>query len=57
LFEAIFLEGTVVLGDAIIQALSATAKKLGAPHRELLDSQVLLGDPALRLKGVTPEKR
>ena len=55
--QTIFQEGTDVLGDAVIQALRATAKKLGASHRELLDSQVLLGDPALRLKGVNLQKR
>jgi hypothetical protein len=55
LLQAVFQEGAEVLGDAVVLSLTATAKKLGAQHRELLDSQILFGDPAQRLKGVNAD--
>jgi hypothetical protein len=44
-----------VLGDAVLEALAAVAGT-AAGQREILDTQVLLGDPALGLKGLEAPK-
>ena len=49
-FLRVFFEQRVdVLGDVILQAF-ASAGNTAAGGREILDTQVLLGDPALVLK-------
>jgi fimbrial isopeptide formation D2 family protein len=49
-FLRVFFEQRVdVLGDAILEAL-ASAANTAAGKREILDTQVLIGDPALGLK-------
>ncbi|MCP4657331.1 MAG: hypothetical protein GY856_18120, partial [bacterium] len=48
--EAVFEQGVDVVGDAVLYAQGAAAARLAGNRRDILDSQVLLGDPALRLK-------
>ena len=52
--RAVYEEGVVILGDAVLRALSVAATKRASGRREVLETQVLLGDPALRLKGTSP---
>jgi hypothetical protein len=51
--EAVYQEGIETLGDAVLHALRVAATHHAAGNREVLDTQVLLGDPALRLKAAT----
>ncbi len=48
--RAVYEEGVDILGDAVLHALSVAATKHASGRREVLETQVLLGDPALRLK-------
>ncbi len=48
--RAVYEEGIVILGDAVLRALAVAATQHASGRREVLETQVLLGDPALRLK-------
>lgn len=54
-FRAISDRGVRVLGDAVLFALEEAAKDPRGRGRETLESQVLLGDPALILRIATTE--
>lgn len=47
-FKAVFQDGELILGDAILSALKTYAKQ--GNTRFMLDIYTLIGDPALRLK-------
>jgi hypothetical protein len=52
--QAVYRDGVSILGDAVLQALSVAATQHASGRREVLETQLLLGDPALRLKVTTP---
>jgi hypothetical protein len=57
-FLRVFFENRVdILGDALVEALASVGGDCPAGYREILDTQVLLGDPALDLKGTTSTNR
>ena len=52
--QAVYQDGVQILGDAVLRALSIAATQHASSRREVLETQLLLGDPALRLKVATP---
>jgi len=52
--QSVYQDGVGILGDAVLRALSIAAAQHASGRREVLETQVLLGDPALQLKVTTP---
>jgi len=52
--QTVYQGGVAILGDAVLKALSLAAKQHASGRREVLETQILLGDPALRLKVPSP---